>query len=120
MDNSLDTTIPKVESAADFRKNMATVARGGGVIFSGKLFLAATRFVTAFLLARLMGAQEYGSYSLALSATNIGVGLALLGLDAALIRYVAILLGRRDHNSLWGTMQAGIGIAMLLSTISGA
>lgn len=98
---------------------MVAVAKGGGVIFTGKLFLDAVRFITAFVLARLLGARDYGMYSLALSATNIGVGLALLGLDAALIRFVAVMVGRKDDESAWGTIQVGVSVAMLLSAVSG-
>lgn len=119
MENQLETNITQVEAAPNFKHNMTAVAKGGGVIFTGKLFLDAVRFVTAFILARLLGAKEYGMYSLALSATNIGVGMALLGLDAALIRYVAVMMGRKDDESVWGTIQVGISVAMLLSVVSG-
>ena len=119
MENQLKPTISTVESTPTFRHNMSAVAKGGGVIFSGKLFLDAVRFVTAFFLARLLGAKDYGMYSLALSAANIGVGLALLGLDAALIRYVAVMVGRKDDESVWGTIQVGVSVAMLLSVVSG-
>jgi O-antigen/teichoic acid export membrane protein len=119
MENQLDTHVTKVESVPTFKHNMTAVAKGGGVIFTGKLFLDAVRFITAFFLARLLGAKDYGMYSLALSATNIGVGLSLLGLDAALIRYVAVMVGRKDDESVWGTIQLGVSIAMLLSVVSG-
>lgn len=119
MEKHLDTTITSIESTPTFKHNMRTVAKGGGVIFTGKLFLDAVRFVTAFFLARLLGPKEYGMYSLALSATNICVGLALLGLDAALIRYVAVMVGRKDDESVWGTIQVGISVAMLLSVVTG-
>jgi O-antigen/teichoic acid export membrane protein len=119
MENHLETNITQVESASTFKHNMTAVAKGGGVIFTGRMFLDAVRFVTAFVLARLLGAKAYGMYSLALSATNIGVGLALLGLDAALIRYVAVMVGRKDDESVWGTIQVGVSIAMLLSVVSG-
>ncbi len=119
MEKHLDTNIAGIESAPAFKHNMSAVARGGGMIFSGKLFLDAVRFITAFFLARLLGPKDYGMYSLALSATNIGVGLALLGLDAALIRYVAVMVGRKDDESVWGTIQVGVSVAMLLSVVTG-
>lgn len=119
MENHLETTPAQVEAAPAFQHNMSAIARGGGVIFSGKLFLDAVRIVTAFVLARVLGASNYGMYSLALSATQIGVGLALLGLDAALIRYVAVMVGRKDDETVWGTIQTGVSLAMLLSVVSG-
>ncbi len=119
MEKQFDPAITDVEPVPAFKHNMTAVAKGGGVIFTGKMFLDAVRFVTAFILARLLGARDYGMYTLALSATNIGVGLALLGLDAALIRYVAVMVGRKDDESVWGTIQVGISVAMLLSVVTG-
>ena len=119
MENHIDTNIAEIKSFPAFEHNMTAVAKGGGVIFTGKLFLDAVRFVTAFILARLLGAKDYGMYSLALSATNIGVGMALLGLDAALIRYVAVMMGRKDDEAVWGTIQVGVSIAMILSVVTG-
>jgi O-antigen/teichoic acid export membrane protein len=119
MENHLETNVIETETAPAFKHNMTAVAKGGGVIFTGKLFLDAVRFITAFILARLLGAKSYGMYSLALSATNIGVGVALLGLDAALIRYVAVMVGRKDDEAVWGTMQVGVIVAMLLSAVTG-
>ena len=44
--------------------------------------------------------------------------LALLGLDTALMRYVAIAVSRVDQKRTWGTLQIGLGIPILLSMIA--
>ena len=100
-----------------FDRNILTVAKGGGITFVGKLFLAGARFVTAVLLARLLGAEQYGLYNLALSTGTLASGLALLGLDDAVLRYVAISTGRQDDARSWGTLQVCIGIAMFASVL---
>ena len=102
-----------------FEKNIHTVAKGGGVTFAGKMFLNVIRFVAAILLARFLGAEQLGLYSLGLSALNLSVGLSLFGLDAAVIRYVAVQVSRRDEEGLWGTLQIGLGYSMLFSTLTG-
>ncbi|MBI5839273.1 MAG: flippase [Chloroflexi bacterium] len=119
MEKQLDPNLARLEHEPTFRHNMAAVAKGGGIVFTGKLFLDAIRFVTAFALARLLGADQYGMYSLALSALNIAVGLSLLGLDAALIRFIAVMIGRKDDEGVWGTIQVGMGIALSLSVVTG-
>lgn len=100
-----------------FEGNLLNVAKGGGITFAAKLFLSASRFGLAVLLARLLGAQQYGLYSLALSAASLCSGLALLGMDAALVRYIAIAASRRDEAGLWGTLQVGVGLSLLASTL---
>lgn len=100
-------------------RNIVFVAKGGGITFAGKMFLAGIRLVTTIILARLLGADQYGMYSLALSAANIAVGLAVFGLDSALVRYVAILASRQDEKGVWGALQIGIGMATFLSVVTG-
>jgi O-antigen/teichoic acid export membrane protein len=80
--------------ASSFEQNINVVAKGGGITFAGKLFLNVLRFATAVLLARILGADQLGLYSLSLSALNITMGLALFGLDAAIIRFIAVMVGR--------------------------
>lgn len=99
--------------------NIAFVAKGGGITFAGKMFLTAVRVVTAIALARLLQADQLGMYSLALSAANIAVAVAIMGLDAALVRYVAVLVARRDEEALWGALQIGIGVSVIASVLTG-
>jgi O-antigen/teichoic acid export membrane protein len=95
------------------------MARGGGITFAGKMFLTAVRVVTAVMLARLLQASQLGLYSIALSVANIGVAVAIFGLDAALVRYVAVLAARRDDKALWGALQLALGVGLTLSVLTG-
>lgn len=101
-------------------RNIINVAKGGGITFAAKLFLSASRFAIAVLLARLLGAEQYGLYSLALSAATLCTGFALLGMDAALVRYIAIAASRRDEAGVWGTLQIGVGVSLGASVLLGA
>jgi O-antigen/teichoic acid export membrane protein len=114
-----NTAIPGPVSASSFERNLLGVAKGGGITLAGKMFTNISRFVTAFLLARLLGAQQYGMYQIALNAGTLFSGLALLGMDTALVRYVAISSARRDDESTWGTLQVGIGIPAMVSVVTG-
>lgn len=100
-------------------RNMLLVAKGGGIVFVGKLFTFACRFVITFLLARLLGAEQYGMYNLALSALTVAAVLSGFGLDTALVRYVAIFARRRDESGLWGALQIGLGGTIILSVLIG-
>lgn len=87
---------------------MLATAKGGSILAAGKLIELGGRFITALLLARLLGAGEYGMYNLALSAATIVAAVAGFGLDSAMIRYVAIQSKKQDGAGLWGTVQLGI------------
>lgn len=101
------------------QRDVVVAARGGGIVFIGKLFAWGTRFVLAVILARLLGADGYGLYNLALTIATVAASIPTLGLDAAIVRYVAIFAGRGDHRSLIGAAQIGIGVPAALSIVAG-
>lgn len=110
---------PRAPEGPPIGRNLAFVVKGGSVTFAGKMFLTGVRVVTAVALARLLQADQLGMYSLALSAANIAVAVAILGLDAALVRYVAVLVARQDDEALWGALQIGVGVALFFSVLTG-
>jgi O-antigen/teichoic acid export membrane protein len=101
-------------------RDILVTARGSGVLAAGSFVEFATRFVIAFLLARSLGAGDYGLYVLAISAATLFAGISLLGLDDAMVRYVAILSGRRDTPGVRGTIQLGLGVAAATGAALGA
>jgi hypothetical protein len=54
----------KTTRTSSFERNLIGVAKGGGITLAGKLFNNVIRLVTAFLLARFLGAEQYGMYQL--------------------------------------------------------
>jgi O-antigen/teichoic acid export membrane protein len=93
--------------------NILATAKGWGLLAGGQIFQYTTRFVIVLILAHSLGVEKYGLYVLALATAGLFTGVALLGLDDAMVRYVAILSRRRDRGGVWGTMQIGLGISLL-------
>ncbi len=100
-------------------RDILDAAKGSGIIFSGKMFTFANRFVIAILLARLLGAEQYGLYNLALTAITVGSGLTLLGLRDTTVRYVSLFASRKDEVGLWGVIQVTLGLTFILSVMAG-
>jgi O-antigen/teichoic acid export membrane protein len=100
-------------------QTILTSAKGGAINFVGTLFGYAGQFALGLLLARFMGAEQYGLYSLADTALSLATGLALLGLGEAVVRYVSIFADRRDEGGLWGTLQIGLGIPFIIGVLAG-
>jgi O-antigen/teichoic acid export membrane protein len=98
---------------------LLTAAKGGGVVFAGRLFTWGMRFALAVLLARTLGAHDYGVYNLALTTGTILGAFAVLGLDAALVRYVAIFSARSEPSRLRGAIEIGLGTPALVGAVAG-
>ena len=98
-------------------RHVVAAARGGGIVFVGKLFAWGTRLALAVLLARVLKADQYGLYNLALTVATVAASFPTLGLDAAIVRYTAVFANRRDVASVLGTLQLGIGVPAVLSVL---
>lgn len=102
-----------VGEAGPSSRSLRVVAKGGGFLAAGDLFNYGSRLVTALVLARVLKADEYGLYTLSVSIAFLAAGLANLGLDSAMERYIAILRARGDQQGVRGTLQLGIGLTCL-------
>lgn len=111
--SSPDIIPPSQSQKSD--RSILLAAKGGSVTFAGSLFAYGIRFIIGLVLARWLGAEQLGLYTLSLSAMTVAVGLAGLGLDPALVRFVAVYVKRRDPARIWGTLQVGLGLSMIVS-----
>ena len=68
---------PKTTRTSSFERNLVGVAKGGGITLASKMFTNVIRLVTAFLLARLLGAEQYGMYQLSLNVITLVAGVVL-------------------------------------------
>jgi len=80
----------------------------------------ASGLLLAVILARLLKPEHFGVYSLTLSIVMLASALANLGIDGAVIRYVAYHAGRQDLKKLRGNFRYFLKIKVILAaTISG-
>lgn len=97
-------------------RNALATAKGGGIVASGQLFAYGMRFLLAYLLARALGADQYGLYTIALSTATVVASIAVFGLHTAMVRYVAVYSRNKSDEDLWGLIQLGVGMSLLTST----
>jgi O-antigen/teichoic acid export membrane protein len=104
---------------ATAQQNIVTVIKGSGIKISGLLFENVMRFALGVILARWMGAEQYGLYNLGTSTFYVINGLAMLGFSPAVIRYVSIYNSRRDEAGVRGVIQVGLSIPLTIAVIIG-
>lgn len=102
------TTEPLIAEQRTSDRTLLSVAKGGGFLAAGNIFNAASRFVVALVLARVLGVDDYGAYNLAVSLAFALSGIGNLGLDAAMERYLAVFAARGDTAGLRGTVRIGV------------
>jgi O-antigen/teichoic acid export membrane protein len=119
MDESVRADMPAAVPAQESDHSILLAAKGGSIVFMGSLFGYASQLVIGIVLTRLLGAEHYGQYKVAVIAGEMAASLALLGLDCGMVRFVALFASRRDSAGLWGTLQIGIGLTALVSLLIG-
>jgi O-antigen/teichoic acid export membrane protein len=113
----LDRAQPRTGRQAGAEPGILTAAKGGGILFPSRLVSYSLTFVSGIALARLLAAEELGLYRLALTTAMMVSGYAMVGFSVALVRFVSLYANRKDHEGLWGTLQVGLGLPMVLSLL---
>jgi O-antigen/teichoic acid export membrane protein len=106
-------------SKQTFQQNIVKTAKGGSISFAGRTFEYIIRFIFSILVARAVGAEQYGLYTLALTITPILSMLSLLGLQTGIVAFLAPAIRTRNDTRIWGIIQVCGGIPALLSIILG-
>lgn len=104
-------TIPKTNPLDHLIRK---AAKGGGIAFIGNVIHKVLRFLLEILLARVLGAGGYGSYSLGLGLAMIGSKISMLGLSNGVVRFAALYKGAGNLKRVKGTLN----LAFLITTLS--
>lgn len=109
----------QARSGLDHRsQDLVSIAKGSSFMVGGGLIEIVFRLGIAWLLARALGASGYGLYTLVVSVAALTTGIGGLGLDDAMVRYLAIQTRRGDKAGMWGTLRVGIGGAIAVGAVA--
>jgi O-antigen/teichoic acid export membrane protein len=88
--------------------------RGGFFLFTGNILSTFILAVGSIIVARLLGPESYGLYSLSLVVPSILVGLVDLGMDPALTRFIARLRAKGKSDLAAGMLRSGFLFKILI------
>ncbi len=108
--------INKLISKLDHRYR--EIVRGASLAFVLKLLGAGMTFSFNVLLARLLGAEDTGIYTLAFTATTMATVFGRLGLEYSLVRFIAANVATGDWVQVKGVYQKGMRLAIAASAFS--
>jgi O-antigen/teichoic acid export membrane protein len=107
-------------SQTPMKSEVSGAAGAAGLVGFGNIAGSMLKYVSTFLIQYGFGAGGYGLYTLCLSLVNLVSAIFNLGLDDAMVRYVAIYRGKQQTKSLQGLLlfcTAAAGIAGLLGAL---
>jgi hypothetical protein len=81
--------VPAPPSARKAEDNLFRLAGGSSLVFFGGWVAYVLSLAFHVVVARQVGASSFGTFTLGLTATTVLAGIAPLGRDQAVVRYVA-------------------------------
>lgn len=95
-----------------FDTDMQEVVSGAGIAFLLRVTGAGLGFSSNLLLAHLLGAEGVGIYYLAFTITSIAAIIGTIGLDNALLRFIAASAAQKDWGRIAGVYRKGVSFVI--------
>ena len=98
-------------------ESLRKIAKGAGFVLIGTLIGRAFGYGSRIIIARFLGASDYGLVSLGFAALVMAAALAAIGLPAGVTRYVSFYKGKEDEGRIKGTILGAIKMNFPVSVI---
>lgn len=98
-------------------RDILTAAKGGGISFIGLLFVFGMRLIFGVVVARLLGAEGYGLYTLGFTIITTLSLFSVLGLSEAAVRYIPIAVREKHDSELLGIIQVSLALPFIISLV---
>ena len=97
--------------------DVQSLSTQAGLIMGIKIAAAGTAFAVQIPLARILGAAEYGAYALLISWVLVIAVFMRMGMDAVMVRYVAVYGAQQQYALMRGVMVKALGATGLLCAL---
>ena len=106
-----------VEGAAQDDTYVARVARGAGISTAGQGAGRVLGYATQSALARGLGREMFGLYTLGVAVVTAAQIVSQFGLDNGVVRYVAHYRAQGDTQRVRGTILQALGLTIAFSLV---
>ncbi len=98
-------------------ESLRKIAKGAGIVLIGTIIGRAFGYGSRIIIARFLGASDYGLISLGFAALTMAAALAAIGLPAGVTRYVSFYKGKKDKGKIKGAIISAIKMNLPISLI---
>jgi len=92
-------------------------AKGSFLLFIGNASSTIILAIGAIIIARLLGPENYGMYTIALIAPSFFIALSDIGISPALTRFIARLRAEEKYREVSGLIRIGLSFKSLFSLL---
>ena len=112
---SSDHAASPSDTLASIETEVGQIARGAGLGLGGNLLYYFLNFLFTVLVARLVGAEAFGLYTLGVTTVTLLSRFSVMGLDRGAIRYVSIKRQAGDGGAIRQVILTAISIGLGVS-----
>ncbi|MBT4242085.1 flippase [archaeon] len=99
--------------------SLRIVAKSSFIVLIGLIFSKIMTYVYRIIIARELGPEVYGLFSLALMISTLFIALASLGLPEGLLRYISFYRGEKEKGKSQYIFRFSLFISIITSIIIG-
>lgn len=96
---------------------LAKISKGAVLLLLGIVISKFFTYIYRLVIARYLGPEIYGIFSIGLAVIGFLLGFALLGMPSGLLRYVSFYKGKDDSSSIKAVINNGIKIILPITLL---
>lgn len=101
----------------NYANYIVTAVKGGGITFAGQVFSYCASLGFSVIIARFLGAGDYGLYKLSITVIGVVAGLSYIGLNGGITRFIPVALNEQNNTKVCGIVQVGVGIPAAIAMV---
>ncbi|PYV59997.1 MAG: hypothetical protein DMG95_14490 [Acidobacteria bacterium] len=106
-------------SEKDFHRRMASISRQSAIYFAGTILTTAAGFFFKVFLARSLGAEPLGIYTLGMTIVGVLGVFNALGLPTAATRFVSAYCARGEFDRLGTLLRGSLSLLIVCNLLLG-
>lgn len=93
-------------------KYLKKITKGAMIVFLGMFIGKILAYITRIVIARFLGADAYGLFSLASAIIGIAVTISLLGTSSGISRFISYYIGKNDSGMIRAIISSGLKVTI--------
>jgi O-antigen/teichoic acid export membrane protein len=111
-DSQTRDDLKPIDAAASHLEYIPLIARGAGIVYAGSIVGAGLRYLYQVIVARHLGVEMFGLFTLGFAVFNIASVMASLGTSRGVVRYVSLYQGEGDQRRVRGTIILAVWLSL--------
>lgn len=108
-----------MEESGTKESPLRIMVKGGFFVLLGVLLSKLLWYIYRIIVARYLGAEDYGLFSLAFSIFMTTMLLSKIGIPLGITRFVSKYIGKKDDSKVRGTIFSAFELTLPLSILAG-